>query len=59
MTCEQSNKGIEGYRYNKLTSNLAFDHLGISTIIFRIVCWSFAYNGTSWNADTGTPSFSM
>lgn len=41
------------------TSSLALVHRGISTTIFRIVCCSLAYRGTSWKGETGVPSFSM
>ena len=42
----------------KHTSILALVHLGISTIMFKMVCCSLAYKGMSWNGEIGTPSFS-
>ena len=38
---------VDGQGKATPTSSFAFDHLGISTIMLRIVCWSLAYRGTS------------
>lgn len=42
-----------------LTSNLALVQRGISTIMLKTLFSSLAKRGTSWKAETGTPSFSI